>query len=60
MGVKDRITKNRRTTALGIALGVVATIALFTHIADMAEYGAFAPFWIGLLWAKDSILKANG
>jgi len=58
--IKTRVVGNLKTTIPGVILGVVATVAVFTHTCTLSEYGAFAPVWLGLMWAKDSILKANG
>ena len=58
--IKTLFVGNHKTTVLGAILGAVATVAVFTHTCTFAEYGAFAPVWLGLMWAKDSILKANG
>lgn len=58
--IKTRVVGNLKTTVLGAILGAVATVAVFTGNCTFTEFGAFAPVWLGLMWVKDSILKANG
>lgn len=59
-GLKKRVVDNWKSTVIGIILGIVATATLLGGSCSLPEYAAFAPFWIGMMWVKDSVFKVNG
>lgn len=57
--MKERIFNNWKTTVLGIVLLILAVVLLFMRIITLAEFSAFFPTILGLLYTKDTILKLN-
>jgi len=53
----DRITKNKKTTALGLIIILGCLILVGLEKATLTEAAAFIVAGIGCLFAKDSVLK---
>lgn len=55
--MKYRVFKNWKTSIIGALLLIIAAVALFTGKATLAEFVAFVPFCLGLIYVKDSVFK---
>jgi hypothetical protein len=57
--MKTRIFTNWRTSVLGLILLIIATVLLFTRTITLAEFGAFFPTIISLLYVQDTVLQID-
>jgi hypothetical protein len=57
--MKTRIFTNWRTSVLGLVLLIVALVLLFTRIITLAEFGAFFPTILSLLYVQDTVFQIN-
>ncbi|MCK9205166.1 MAG: hypothetical protein M0P58_12135 [Bacteroidales bacterium] len=55
--MKDRIFNNRKTTALGIILLILAVVLLFMRIITLGEFSAFFPTILGLIYVRDTVFE---
>jgi len=57
--MKTRIFQNWRTSLLGLLFLILSSILLFLRIITFAEFTAFLPTILGLLYVRDTVFKVD-
>jgi hypothetical protein len=57
--MKTRIFSNWRTTLIGVCLLITSLVLVIIKIITFAEFAAFFPTILGLLYVQDSVLRVN-
>jgi len=57
--MKTRIFSNWRTSLIGLCLFIASLVLVFLKIITFAEFGAFLPTILGLIYVQDSVLKVK-
>jgi len=57
--MKTRLFSNWRSSLLGLFLLIIAVILLFTRAITLAEFSAFFPTILSLLYVQDSIFQLD-